>query len=408
MICLAFTLFADAANVGEVMASEVLGGRYELRGVLGRGGMAEVRDGWDTRLSRAVAVKLLHPGFANHPETRQRFDAEARSAAALSHAHIVAVHDTGEHNGTPFIVMERLPGVSLADYIARGPLPQPLVRSVLDGVLAALATAHDAGILHRDVKPGNILFTRDGAAKVSDFGIAKTADTGYTMTGQILGTMAYLSPERLMGNPATPSDDLYSLGVVGYEALTGRRPFMQTNLGALARAILEEAPPPLPTLRPDVEPVLAAAVERAMARDPAWRFPNARAMRLALSGPAPTTMPPVGAALRPPTRVLDAPLPPSLTYPPFSRPSWVRRNRKLLGVAAMIAAFVLAVALMVFDSPFKSSPPRSVTTTTSVAIPTTTFKPPTVTSLAPVEEPPAPPHHPGPGRPGKPGHGHGG
>jgi serine/threonine protein kinase len=408
MICLAFTLFADAANVGEVMASEVLGGRYELRGVLGRGGMAEVRDGWDTRLSRAVAVKLLHPGFANHPETRQRFDAEARSAAALSHAHIVAVHDTGEHNGTPFIVMERLPGVSLADYIARGPLPQPLVRSVLDGVLAALATAHDAGILHRDVKPGNILFTRDGAAKVSDFGIAKTADTGYTMTGQILGTMAYLSPERLMCNPATPSDDLYSLGVVGYEALTGRRPFMQTNLGALARAILEEAPPPLPTLRPDVEPVLAAAVERAMARDPAWRFPNARAMRLALSGPAPTTMPPVGAALRPPTRVLDAPLPPSLTYPPFSRPSWVRRNRKLLGVAAMIAAFVLAVALMVFDSPFKSSPPRSVTTTTSVAIPTTTFKPPTVTSLAPVEEPPAPPHHPGPGRPGKPGHGHGG
>jgi len=192
-----------------MMAPELLGGRYELRGVLGRGGVAEVRDGWDTRLSRAVAVKLLHPGFANHPETRERFDAEARSAAGLSNPHIVAVHDTGEHNGTPFIVMERLPGASLADYIMRGPLPQPLVRSVLDGVLAALAAAHDRGILHRDIKPGNILFTSDGETKVSDFGIAKTADAGDTMTGQVVGTMACLSPERLMGNPATPSDDLY-------------------------------------------------------------------------------------------------------------------------------------------------------------------------------------------------------
>lgn len=355
--------------------------------------MAEVRDGWDTRLSRAVAVKLLHPGFANNPETRRRFDAEARSAAALSHPHIVAVHDTGEHNGMPFIVMERLPGMSLADYTARGPLPQPLVRSVLDDVLAALAAAHDRGTLHRDIKPGNILFTSDGEAKVSDFGIAKTADAGYTMTGQVVGTMAYLSPQRLMGNPATPSDDLYSVGVVGYEALTGRRPFIQDNLGALAHAILEAAPPPLPMLRPDVDPPLASVIERAMARDPAWRFPDARAMRAALSG-----------APRPPTRVLDVPLPPPPTYVPAVVPSWARRNRKLLGVAALIAAFLLAAVLMIFDSPFESNPPKSVTTTTPVTIPTTAPPPTSITSLSPVEE--APP--PKPGRPHGHGRGHGG
>jgi serine/threonine protein kinase len=414
----AFGSFPDGVTVGDMMASELLGGRYELRGVLGRGGMAEVREGWDTRLSRVVAVKLLYPGFANHPETRERFDAEARSAAGLSNPHIVAVHDTGEHNGTPYIVMERLPGVSLADYIVRGPLPQPLVGSVISDVLAALAAAHDAGVLHRDIKPGNILFTDYGAAKVSDFGIAKTADAAYTMTGHIVGTMAYLSPERLMGNPATPSDDLYALGVVGYEALTGRRPFMQDNLGALTRAILQEAPLPLPMLRHDVDPALCSVIERAMARDPALRFPDARAMRLALSGGVAVTGRPVGfgatvgvgplvgaavpVGARPMTKVLDTP--PSWTYAHFAQPSWARRNRKLLGVGALVAAFLLAAVMMIFDSPFKSTPTKSVTTSTSVPMPTTTPPTTSVTSLAPVEEePPRPP----PGRFGHPGHGHG-
>ena len=400
-------------------ASELLGGRYELRGVLGRGGMAEVRDGWDTRLRRAVAVKLLHPGFASNPESRERFNAEARSAAALNHSHIVAVHDTGDHNGTPFIVMERLPGVSLADHVARGPLPQPLVRSVLDDVLSALAAAHEAGILHRDIKPGNILFTSDGEAKVSDFGIAKTADAGYTMTGQVVGTMAYLSPERLMGNPATPCDDLYALGVVGYEALAGRRPFMHENLGALARAIIEATPTPLPVLRPDVDLALAAVVESAMARDPRWRFGNAREMRAVLSG-APRARMPGGP--RPATRVMDAPLPPPThapapTYaPPYAPPvagpsapgaglSWGRRNRKLLGVGALISVFLLAVMLMVYASPFQSTPSNSVTTSTPAPMPpppppTTTTS---ITPLAPVQEEPPPPHKGGHGH----GHGHG-
>jgi tRNA A-37 threonylcarbamoyl transferase component Bud32 len=279
-----------------MQAPEVLGGRYELRGVLGRGGMAEVRDGWDNRLDRAVAIKLLYPVFSADSENRRRFEIEARAAAALAHPHIVAVHDSGEYDGMPYIVMERLSGRNLADAIAGGPLPQPRVRSILDEVLSALAAAHAAGVLHRDIKPANILFTASGDVKVADFGIAKSAATPHTMTGQIVGTMAYLSAERIAGRPASVADDLYALGVVGYEALTGRRAFPQENLVELARAIAEEAPPPLAMLRPDVDPTLAAVVERAMARDPQWRFGSANAMRSALAGSSEPAPP------RPPTR----------------------------------------------------------------------------------------------------------
>ena len=259
-----------------MQAPEVLGGRYELRGVLGRGGMAEVRDGWDIRLDRPVAVKLLHPVFTTQPDNRMRFEVEARAAATLNHPHIVSVHDSGEHDGTPYIVMERLSGQTLADVIARGPLPQPRVRSILDDVLSALATAHAAGVLHRDIKPANILFSPSGHAKVADFGIAKSAGSVHTVTGEIVGTMAYLSADRIAGRPATVGDDLYAVGVVGYEALVGRRPFPQENLAELARAVAIDTPPPLAVLRRDVDPALAAVIERAMAHDPAWRFGERR------------------------------------------------------------------------------------------------------------------------------------
>src|SRR5258705_324220 len=233
-----------------MQAPEVLGGRYELRGVLGRGGMAEVRDGWDIRLDRPVAVKLLHPVFTTQPDNRMRFEVEARAAASLNHPHIVSVHDSGEHGGTPYIVMERLSGQTLADVIARGPLPQPKVRSILDDVLSALAAAHARGILHRDIKPANILFSALGDTKVADFGIAKSAGTAHTLTGQIVGTIAYLSADRIAGRRASVADDLYAVGVVGYEALAGRRAFPQQNLAELARAIGEDMPPPLAVLRP--------------------------------------------------------------------------------------------------------------------------------------------------------------
>jgi serine/threonine protein kinase len=363
------------------------GGRYELRGVLGRGAMAEVRDGWDLKLSRPVAIKLLYPGADVRPDSRPRFEAEARAAAQLTGRHVVVVHDVGEHNGLPFIVMERLPGVSLADHIARGPLPVAFVHAVLDGVLDALAEAHTVGILHRDIKPGNILFTANSEPKLADFGIAKTSGAAYTIAGEIIGSMAYLSPDRLASKPATVADDLYAVGVVGYEALTARRPFPQEDLAPLAHAILHESPPPLAAVRPDVPPGLGSAIERAMTRDPAWRFDQANAMRAALVGPNPAPIP-----VRPPTRVMTAPLPALTGYTPARLESY--GSRRKLWIAAIVAAFVLALILFMIDPPFSSSPPTPVHTTTPSPPPTTTFTT-TTPSSTPEPPPPPPPNHPG-------------
>jgi serine/threonine-protein kinase len=360
-----------------MQAPEVLGGRYELRGVLGRGGMAEVRDGWDIRLNRPVAVKLLHPMFTTQPDDRMRFEVEARAAAALNHPNIVSVHDSGEHDGTPYIVMERLSGHTLADEIARGPMPRPQVRSILGDVLSGLAAAHAAGILHRDIKPANILFSAVGDAKLADFGIAKSAGTAHTLTGQIVGTMAYLSADRMAGKPASAADDLYAVGLVGYEALTGRRAFPQESLPELARAVAEDTPVPLAVLRPDVDPALAAVIERAMAREPGWRFGSANEMRAALAGG-------VGPVMRPLTRVLAAPLPDPATMvvaPPRNRPRW------LLLAAVVIAVLVAAVAFIV-DSASGPAVPEPVTTSTTVPPPVTTSALPTTTTPVLVEEPP--------------------
>ncbi|OJZ69936.1 serine/threonine protein kinase [Mycobacterium paraffinicum] len=358
--------------------------------------MAEVRDGWDRKLNRPVAIKLLYPGVAERPDNRSRFDTEGRLAARLTGRHVVVVHDVGDHYGLPFIVMERLPGVTLADHIARGPLPVSFVYAVLDGVLDALTEAHSAGILHRDVKPGNILFTAAGEPKLADFGIAKTSGAAYTRAGEVVGSMAYLSPERLTSKPGTVVDDLYAVGVVGYEALTGRRPFPQEDLGALAHAILHETPPPLAALRPDVPPNLAAAIERAMARDPKWRFDQAAAMRATLAGAAHPAMP-TG------TRVMEAPPPAVLTYTPARlEPDSPRRK---WWIAAIAAAFALALLLFAIDPPFSAPPPAPTTTTTTPAPPPTTTATTTPSSSTPQPAPPpGPPGHGGPKHKG----GHGG
>jgi serine/threonine-protein kinase len=364
--------------------------------------MAEVRDGWDRRLDRPVAVKLLHPAFSAVPDSRRRFEIEARAAAGLNHPHIVAVHDSGEHAGAPFIVMERLSGRTLADELERGPLPPGRVRAVLDDVLSALTTAHAAGILHRDIKPANILLTPSGGVKVADFGIAKSAATPATMTGQIVGTMAYLSPDRIAGKPASVADDLYAVGAVGYEALSGRKPFPQEDIAALARAIMDTVPPPLRTLRPDVDPALTATVERAMARDPQWRFPTADAMRSALY--APPAVPPQIPG-RPQTRVMADPLPPPGTMvvgPPA--PPERNRNRTILYVAAALFAVALGAILILFESASSPPTPKPATTQTSVTSSSTT----TPSALPPPPPPPPPPAPVDQGPPGKKkGHGNG-
>jgi serine/threonine protein kinase len=368
---------------------DLLAGRYELRGVLGCGGMAEVRDGWDTRLNRPVAIKLLLPALSAQPDIRRRFEDEARSAAALNHPNIVSVHDFGEHDGTPFIVMERLPGETLADRIAQGPLPPDRVHAMLNDVLAALTVAHGAGVLHRDIKPGNVLVSATGdTMKVADFGIAKTAGAAQTMTGQIVGTMAYMSPERIAGAPASIADDLYAVGLVGYEALTGHRAFPQDNPATLAHAVMNAPPPSLTVVRPDVPPVLTRVIDRAMTRDASQRFGSAGQMRAALGGDSHALLAgggPAVAAPRPATKVLAEPLPASANYffPPRRRLD--SRSRMLLAAAAVLIAFVVSALAIALDSSSTQQAPKPISTSTTVSTPSSTPPPP---SVAPVFQPP--------------------
>ncbi len=222
----------------------ILAERYRLDAVLGAGGMATVYRSWDERLSRWVAVKILSPSLATDPVTAKRFEGEGRVLAALSDPHIVRVFDVGESDGDPWIVMELVEGETLATRLTRaGPLVPDEAGPVLASVAAGLATLHENRFIHRDVKPGNILLGPTGA-KLADFGLVRgEASLRLTATGMTLGTLAYLAPEVLAGQPATPSSDVYALGVVAYETLTGRLPFAGASLAGLLGA---QAAPPSP------------------------------------------------------------------------------------------------------------------------------------------------------------------
>jgi protein kinase-like protein len=359
----------------------VLAGRYRLGEILGSGGMAEVFDAIDERLGRPVAVKILRAELATDPDLRRRFEAEARAAARLTHPHVVAVYDTGEDRGRAFIVMERLPGDTLATAIARGPVGQAWLRSVALDVLDALAAAHDAGIVHRDIKPGNILLDPAGSAKVGDFGIAKSVeglDVALTRTGVLIGTPAYLPPERVDGATATPQSDIYGLGVVMYEALSGHKPFVGTDPLAVAYAARHIAPPALETVGAGVAPELAAVVSRAMAIDPGGRWPSAVGMAAALRAIPVESLPDAG----PPPGVPRGDAVPTAVQPgargqtevlaaaplPAGSPS----RRRWWAGAGLVAGF-LALALLLAAGPFShraGSPAATVASTT--AAPTTT------------------------------------
>ncbi|MDQ3538437.1 MAG: protein kinase [Actinomycetota bacterium] len=262
----------------------LLSDRYELGATIGAGGMARVVQAHDRLLDRAVAVKLMRDDLSADPTVRERFLREARAAARFAHPNAVAVYDTGQDGRRPWIVMELVDGDNLADRLAaEGALPADTAKSIADQVLAALSAAHRAGMVHRDVKPANILLPRDGGVKLTDFGIAKgiqEATAGLTATGQLIGTAKYLSPEQVDGHPATPASDVYAMGVVLYEMLTGAPPFVGENALAVALAHTRD---PVPPLR-GVDQTLASVAERALAKDPEQRYPDAAAMRDALTG----------------------------------------------------------------------------------------------------------------------------
>jgi serine/threonine-protein kinase len=271
---------------GSALAPDrLLARRYRLVRRLARGGMAEVWEAVDEILSRPVAVKILLPHLAADEAFVTRFRREAVAAARLSHPHIVAVFDTWTDDGYEGIVMELVRGTTLRAVLdEQGALPPRRVAAVGAQVADALEVAHRGGLIHRDVKPGNILLTEDGRVLVTDFGIAKASEATSDLTevGQVVGTAKYLSPEQVEGRPLDPRSDVYALGVVLYEAATGRPPFAADNVTATALARLHSQPAAPRALRGDVPPALEAIVMRAMARRPDDRFPSAAAMRDAL------------------------------------------------------------------------------------------------------------------------------
>jgi tRNA A-37 threonylcarbamoyl transferase component Bud32 len=259
------------------MVGEVIAGRYELEELVEHGGMSTVYRGRDRLLERTVALKVLHPHFLDDPEYVERFRREARAVAQLSHPNIVGVIDRGQSDGQQFIVFEFVDGENLKQLLERrGPLPVPQVVDLGIQIADALAFAHAHGLVHRDVKPQNVLLDHVGDAKVTDFGIARSLDVehGFTQTGTVLGTSNYLSPEQAAGSPVTPATDIYSLGVVLYELLAGEVPFHGDNLVVVAMKHVTEHPPSLHDHRPDVPPRLARAVEHALEKDPGSRFPS--------------------------------------------------------------------------------------------------------------------------------------
>jgi serine/threonine protein kinase len=382
---------------------QVIAGRYRLGPLLGRGGMAEVRRADDLRLGRPVAVKFLDPGLAAQPELRRRFEDEARSAARLSHPSVVQVFDSGEWEGRPYLVMEMLSGRTLSTEMAAGPMRVERLRGIALDVLGALVAAHAAGIIHRDIKPGNLLLTAEGAVKVSDFGIAKadpivgSADADpATIAGQVLGTPNYLAPERLAGRPASPASDVWSVGVVCWEALAGRRAFADGAPMAVGMAVMSTDLPPIRSIRSDVDADLALAIDGALRRDPARRWPSAAAMRDAILGRG-TPLPPLPVApTEPATRVLPRqPATTVLAPAPLEAPPQRSPVLALIAVLLVLAIAIVAVILATDHGgstngsttiPPSSAP--STTAATSTTAPTSTTEAPTTTQATTTTEAP--------------------
>jgi len=224
-----------------------LGNRYTLTESIASGGMGDVWKASDSVLGREVAVKVMRPDTASEPTFADRFRDEARHTASLTHANIATVFDYGEDGGDAYLVMELVEGQPLSQLIAHGPMAPERVRSILGQAALALAAAHAAGVVHRDVKPANILVTPEGRVKLTDFGIARATDSaGHTRTGEVLGTPHYLAPEQALGRTATGASDIYALGVVGHEMLTGRKPFDSGSAVATALSQVNDPVPPLP------------------------------------------------------------------------------------------------------------------------------------------------------------------
>jgi predicted Ser/Thr protein kinase len=368
----------------------ILPPRYANARPIGHGGMGRIYLADDRELGRQVAVKLLDDRFASNEQLRQRFKREALTAARLSgHRHVVTIYDVGEWRGRPFIVMEYLPGRTLRERTGGEAVGAEQALAWLAQAADALDAAHELGIVHRDVKPANLLLDERGEVVVADFGIARIADDptgGMTATGTVLGTAGYLAPEQALGHGATAASDRYGLGVVAYELLTGSRPFERGSETAEAAAHIHEPAPPASSRNPQLAPAVDRVFERALAKDPNERFPSAgvfvRALRDALAGREATTRLLPAAAARHATgrTVRRAP-------PPRRRRPWAIPLLMAALVAAIAAGLVAAVLTSGDDQPAKSKGTQSrVTVTAQETVGTTVVTTTVVTTTA------TPPH----------------
>ncbi|WP_370969826.1 Stk1 family PASTA domain-containing Ser/Thr kinase [Amycolatopsis sp. cg9] len=348
----------------------LLSNRYELGETLGYGGMSEVHHGHDVRLGREVAIKILRADLARDPQFQERFRREAQNAAALNHPAIVAVYDTGEANTEfgplPYIVMEYVEGRTLRDIVkTEGPMSQKRAMEVMADVCAALDFSHRHGIVHRDVKPANVMITKNGAVKVMDFGIARAMHDGQsamTQTAAVIGTAQYLSPEQARGESVDARSDVYAAGCVLYELITGEPPFTGDSPVAVAYQHVREDPNPPSSVNPAVAPELDAVVLKALAKGPANRYQSAAEMRSdlvrTLSGQRPAA--PMVMSEDERTQVMNADRRQPQRYEEYSEPDdedpkAKRRRRTIL--AALAAVFVLGAVLLIMwlSGSFKSN-----------------------------------------------------
>ena len=347
-----------------IAENTVVDGRYRIIRKIGAGGMAEVWCADDTELDRRVALKVLHPRFAQDHEFVERFRREASAAAGLQHPNVVNVYDRGEVDGTYYIAMEYVEGASLREMINRGMSVDAAV-GVTRQILTATRFAHSNGVIHRDLKPGNVLIDRSGRATVTDFGIAKAGPSEITQTGSVMGTAQYLSPEQAQGLEVSAASDLYSVGVILYEALTGQVPFEADSAVAVALKQVSEVPRPPSELNPKVPRALDAVVLKALAKDPANRFSSAEEFDAALAAAqANPAVAPVDTAVFAPgpgpgTDVRGEPVEPP---PPEDAEARARRRRRrrwaIIGV--LIAALVALAVWALFLAPTNKTVPAVI------------------------------------------------
>jgi hypothetical protein len=376
------------------------GGRYQLSSRVAIGGMGEVWQATDLVIGRTVAIKILKDEYLGDPGFLERFRAEARHAALVNHEGIANVFDYGEEEGSAYLVMELVPGEALSTILERERvLSTDRVLDIVAQTAAALHAAHSAGLVHRDIKPGNLLITPDGRVKITDFGIARIADqVPLTATGQVMGTVQYLSPEQASGHPASPTTDIYSLGIVAYECLAGRRPFTGESQVAIAMAQINEAPPELPvTVSEPVRNLVYSCIAKSPADRPASAAHLARAAQalrrgdVAAAGAAvpgiigtgalATTVgpnygnPTTATRLLPSTTVLETQTGPTETK---KRNPW---TWPLIALIALLAVVLIATIITLVATPGKPVPSDTPTIPSVTVAPTTPTPTPTPTLI---------------------------